>query len=277
MRKTATFAVSGALVVVLASALAGCSPTPPPVTSAPGVQESAPSTINGNADPGAADPQLLADVIDYAFPVGGNQMLRTMRMMRATSSIGAVDCGGEPFENLNYTGDRLDQLLYPDLDLIREKGMSNEPGPRPAGTRVGDDSCRYKSLPSLNKVIDLNFGIWSDATREVWNRDDIQAEVSKAGVCLEKKTGWSLVKAGATKAEYFFIKADSAVVSAANLSEEKSYKVGMKYSRIFADCMDDYSAAMRAALQAKRPVAVEQNRELLTSLAQELSAAGYVP
>jgi len=202
-------------------------------------------------------------------------MVRMMRVARATSSIVAVDCGGKPFENLDYTGDRFDQPMYPDLDLIREKGLV-EAGKPPAGLRYGgDDPCRRKSLPSDEKVVDLSVGYWTDVTRAAWNQDDVQAKVLQAGTCLENKTGWDLAHPGVSKVEWFFPKVDTANVGYGKADWHD--KVIMKYSRIFVDCAGGYAAAMQAALEAKRPEAVERNRELLTRLAQELAVAGYVP
>jgi hypothetical protein len=224
------------------------------------------------------DPQIMSDVIEWAFPVGGEGMRRTMRLARAVSSIQAVDCGGEPFANLDYTGDREDQMLYPDLELIKAKGLANEPGERPAGTRVGDDDpCRYKSLPSWPKVSDLTLGYWNDLTRKVLNRGLVQAELTSAGSCLEDTSGWSLVHRDVSKLEYFFVQVDKAVLEAGNVSDARAHETTMKYSVMFATCSADYAAVMQAGLEAERPDAIERNRELLTSLARELAQAGYVP
>lgn len=259
--------------VALLGALCGCSATP--LGASAGPSTAGPTASDGTT---VADPQIFSDVIDWAFPVGGNHMLRTMRLGRAVSSIQVVDCGGKPFENLDYTGDREDQMLYPDLDLIRQKGLTNGDGSRPSGTRMGDDKpCRDKSLPSWRKVFDLNVGYWDDATREVWNSSKTQNLLAATGKCLEEKSGWSLTHGNASKMEYFFVRVDSAAVQAANTSQKLADTVTMKYSIIFAECAGDYASAMQTGLEERRPAAVERNRELLTSLAKELAVAGYVP
>lgn len=169
-------------------------------------------------------------------------------------------------------------MLYPDLGLIRSEGLANQTGPRPAGTRIGDDSpCRYRSLPSWRKVFDLNLGDWQDLTREVWNQTQTQELLTSAGRCLEQQTGWNLAHSDVSKLEYFFVKVDDAAVRASNTSEQAADRVTMKYSVIFADCAADYAAVMQAGLEKKRPAAVERNRELLTAMARELAQAGYVP
>ena len=258
------------------SLIAGCTAVAPVSVSGPSSSSST-STQQGTAS-SSVDPQIMRDVIEWAFPVGGDGMLRTMRLARAVSSIQAVDCGGEPFANLDYTGDREDQMLYPDLALIQAKGLANETGERPAGTRVGnDDPCRYKSLPSWPKVSDLTLGYWNDLTREVLNRGPVQAELTSAGRCLEDATGWNLVHRDVSKLEYFFVEVDKAVLEAGDVSDVRAHETTMKYSTIFATCAADYATAMQSGLEAERPGAIERNRELLTSLARELAKAGYVP
>jgi hypothetical protein len=248
-----------ALAAVLCG-LSACAAPPPAAPVASAVQ---------------VDPQVMSDVIDWAFPLGGSGMLRNMRVGRWVSSIQAVDCGGKPFENLDYTNDRLDQAMYPDLSLIREKGLS-ESGPRPAGERVGEEiACRYKSLPSWNKVFNLSVDYWRDRSYEALDEPTVKVKLDSAGTCLEGRTGWNLTHANASKLEYFFVKVDGVDAQAAN--EEASRDLSRRYSTIFAECSEAYSTAMQAALEAKRPAAIERNRELLTTFAGELAQAGYVP
>lgn len=215
----------------------------------------------------AIDPQIMSDVIDFAFPVGGDGMLRNMRLYRAIASIQTVDCGGKPLKEWDYTGDRVDQLMYPDLDLIRQKGLV-ELGKAPDDHIYGGmDSCRDKSLPSALKVVALG-GYWNGISEEVWNRPAVQSEVVAAGKCLEQKVGKKLGSSATSKLGQFFGVVDNAKRTASNVK---------RYSGYYADCLVDYSAAMRAALKTERVGAVEKNKDVLISLAKELTAAGYVP
>lgn len=255
-------------VDLLVALLAGCSALPGPAGQGPGA-----STRSTN---GAADPQILSDVVDWAFPAPGDSMLRSMRLSRAIDSIQAVDCGGKPFADLDYTGEREDQSLYPDVALIRSKGLT-ESGPAPEGTKVGQDKpCRYQSLPRWQQAYNLQFA-WEDGpVRTAVNSDALRPVVTSTGECLAAKTGWSLTGPGG-RLNQFFIELDNHVVTAANTSDQAATQVTMKYSAIYADCAGSYADQLRKALLSKRPAEVERNRELLVTMAQDLARAGYVP
>lgn len=226
----------------------------------------------------AVDPQVLADVIEWTYPVPGETVRRSLRVARAINSIQTVDCGGEPFVDLDYTGDRIDQALFPDLELIQEKGLtetSTDSQPEPVGS---DLPCRRKSLPQWQDVDELS-GAWvNDQVRQAFNTDPVAPLVVDAGACLAQKSGLPLGKVGGSSLlELYFVEVDSAAVEASNISDEAAEATRRKYAAIFVECLGDYAATMRRELMAKRPAEVERNRELLTAMARGLTAAGYVP
>ncbi|MFT4216268.1 MAG: hypothetical protein QM619_03665 [Micropruina sp.] len=221
------------------------------------------------------DPQILSDVVDWTFPVPGPSMRRYLRVQRSVNSIQAVDCGGTAFDDLDYTGERIDQVLFPDVELIRQKGLA-EAGTPPNGDKVGDDlPCRTTSLPRWQQVFELETG-WEDTVRSVYQSNPVQPRVRQAGRCLSRQTGWVLDGAG-DALQRFFVQLDNRAVRAANTSEEAADRIVGKYSAVYADCVGDYAEALRAELLARRPAQIERNRELLTAMAGDLAAAGYVP
>ena len=212
------------------------------------------------------DRQIMADVVDFAFPVGGPSMLRQMRVEQAIFSIQADDCGGKYRFDPDYTGARLDQLRYPYLDLIEQKGFS-EPEPAFGDRYDSRAACASKSLPSWPSVLRLS-PEWDQVTTKVWNRPAIQTALTAAGKCLESKTGRQLGATGAAKVEGFFGLLERIDLTAQGLKN---------YAGYYVTCMADYSAAMQVALQAEASAAFAKHKDVLVAFAQELEDAGYVP
>lgn len=216
-----------------------------------------------------ADPQTLSDVVDGAFFVPGPNMIRAMRVFRASGSIQAVDCGGAAFENIDYTGDRFDQALFPDLQLIEDKNLV-EAGPFPSGDRVGSrDACRYARLPSEGEWYALQDS-WLGVVYAL-KASPLMVEVTRtAGTCLAEKSGLAIDRAD--PAASFLSEANGVAVSGSDWDADIR-----RFSKIYAECMKPYVDVFRAALLDKRPEYVERNRELLERFAAELESAGYVP
>ena len=236
------------------------------LTAGPGVPDALtgkPTVVTNSYD---VDPQILADVVSYAFPTGGPSILRQMRVEQAVFSIQADDCGGKYRFDPDYTGSRTDQVRLPYLDLIAEKGFS-EPEPDFGDRYDSREACASRSLPSLLSVLRLGTE-WDQVVTEVWNRPAIQATLTPAGQCLESKTGRHLGTTGAEKVEGFF-----GLLTRIDLTAE-----GMKlHAGYYATCMADYSAAMQVALRVEAGKSFAANRDVLVKFAQELEAAGYVP
>jgi hypothetical protein len=223
---------------------------------------------------GVVDPQILSDVIDGALFVPGESMLRAMRVLRASASIRAVDCGGEPFENLDYTGDRFDQAMFPYLKLIAEKGLV-ESGEKPKGIRNGsEDECLQRSLPSYQDWRDLYF-TWNDVVREKYSSNDLVPVLKRQAVCLREKSG---LRVDDNDPAGRYLGSVDYEASGPNIKNEKDWQVFLnKQTNIYVNCTSEYEIVFKARLLELRPAFIEKNREVLTKFAQELSDAGYVP
>ena len=235
---------AGACVVLLSVVLASCSPggsarslgpAPSGTAMTPGGSDGSGSSL------GVVDPQVLSDVIDGTFYVPGDAMVRAMRVSRAISSIVAVDCGGEPFENLDFTGDRFDQAYYPDLALIAAKNLV-ESGPKPAGDRVGADTpCRYKSLPLEGDWLALNMS-WDDVTRAELLSDQMLPVLESTAACLSQKSGFKITSSDPTVRYLNAVDNDLS-------GDGTDWDTGMaKYSQIYVACTADYASTLRTLL-----------------------------
>ncbi|MDR1432433.1 MAG: hypothetical protein LBI99_09985 [Propionibacteriaceae bacterium] len=260
----------GLAVFVGCFALGGCvaSPETGPVTS-PGAGQVS------EVDPsGVVDPQILSDAIDGALFVPGESMIRAMRVLRAGASIRAVDCGGEPFENLDYTGDRFDQAVFPYLKLIADKGLV-EHGEKPKGVRNGSgDECLLRSLPSFEDWMKLDFA-WEDIVREEYHSNDLAQVLKRQAICLREKSG---LKVDDDEPAARYMNSVDFAASSLDTDDHKEVEAFIdRHSDIYVECTSEYETVFRERLLELRPAFIEKNRELLTKFALELSDAGYVP
>lgn len=245
------------LTVLVGFMTAGCSSAPPDGTADEQSAESPPTS--------RVDPQIMADVIDGAFLVPGSGIRRSMRVESFLTSIGVVECGGEPIP-IDFTGDRPDQSLYPDLELIRERGFA-ETGPSYRDTLSVDCAeIAPDSIQSWTPWRNLLFE-WSDATLEVQEKSKaLEAEGEVMARCLRDRTGLAFDELGT-----FLLAVDNAHIEGASDSE----MLGL--AAAYADCGKPYFETLANELKAERKAQVERNRETLTRFAIEIADAGYVP
>jgi hypothetical protein len=237
------------------------------------------------------DPQVFSDAVDGVFMLPGDSKARTRRVIAAITSIGNVDCGGQPFPDLDGTFDRFDQGLYPDLKLIAEKGLSDdgpdyrslylvpEYGQIPAN---GDLSqrCQVKSLPSLDAWNDLMVD-WGTVTDEVVTSAEMAPVNKSTKECLASKSGIDIdegIPNESVPTSRYVLKVDGAMMRSSATPGDETWKAAEKrYSDIYVECAGDYVNKMIELLTPKRDELVERNRELFNQFASELTAAGYLP
>ncbi|WP_377321255.1 hypothetical protein ACFJIY_19160 [Pimelobacter simplex] len=239
--------------------LAGCSAGAP----GPSADESAGADARF-----AGDPQVLQDVIDASFTLPGRAQLRRIRVERFVRGWGIERCGGQA-PPLEGTADRFEQGLYPDLGLIRRKGLS-EPVEK---IDYGREECQVgdeigKRMSSFWDWAKLAIP-WDEVTQTlVQDESLVPVKVSMAS-CLRARTG--LEVSDEDPAISYMGSVNKAVVSDSSLTRM------MDLSVAFADCGEDYYAALRTLLEKKRPALIERHREVLEKFAAELVELGYVP
>ncbi|WP_418063852.1 hypothetical protein [Pimelobacter simplex] len=239
--------------------LAGCS------AGAPGPSEDEPAGADARF---AGDPQVLQDVIDASFTVPGRAQLRRIRVERFVRGWGIDRCGGKA-PPLDGTADRFEQGLYPDLGLIRRKGLS-EPVEK---IDYGREDCQVgdeigKRMSAFWDWAKLAIP-WDEVTQTlVQDESLVPVKVSMAS-CLRGRTG--LEVSDEDPAISYMGSVNKAVVSDSSLARM------MDLSVAFADCGEDYYAALRRLLEKKRPALIERHREVLEKFATELVELGYVP
>jgi hypothetical protein len=216
------------------------------------------------------DPQILQDVVEAAYMVPGPRVRRAMRVNNFLRGVGLAECGGGPVP-IDGTYDRYSQDLYPDLELIRERGFTE--------TEQGyelpeDDVCpdfapdSIASWPRWYRLI----GDWTDLAYSLRDQDPgVAAEEPEMARCLRERTGLRFEEHDPTT----FIRA----MMVANVDGGAS--VGAPEHRAwataYADCGAGYFGALADALLAERDAFVERNREVLTEFARDIAEAGYVP
>jgi hypothetical protein len=212
------------------------------------------------------DPQILSDVVEGAFPVPGRSQLRTIRVQRAALGLPNAACGGENFADVAATDMRFDQAHYADLELIAEKGLTEERQPKP---KLVDEACRAAKSPSERvwRALDVP---WAEVTRTATQSAPVVATHARTAACLRRQAGLTVDESDPVGS--YLSSVDGALAQAADFTATRR-----RFSAAFATCAKDYFAAMRAQLLAARPALVERNRELLERYAAELAALGYVP
>ncbi|MFT4215889.1 MAG: hypothetical protein QM619_01710 [Micropruina sp.] len=279
----------------MATFTAGCASTILTSASAPESAGSSTSELPSPSSDGSpvVDPQIMSDVIDLAFFLPGPSMRRAMRLQRAKVSIEARDCGLAPYKDLDYTGDRYDQAMFPDLELIAENNLveteeedagGKEPdfgsvdpkrtaSPRPDGVLIGDVPCRYKSLPSWRKASSDLSSIWTDVALEVLSSPQMQGVKRATAKCLRENSG---LKASDDDPTGSWMRSVDYYLSGLG-TDAQWQRDETRLSKVFVQCAGDFATQFKGLLEPRRVQAVERNRELLEQFARELSAAGYVP
>lgn len=245
---------AGALI----GALGACSaPTPVPEPSATSV----------------VDPQVMQDVVESVFPAPGDGVLRAIRLTQFARQNGIQKCGGEPGP-LDSAANRPNQALFPNLNLIRERGFAEHEYIQDEDRRLEGTRPNCNLLPDVPRAED-----WHNA-QAAWERDVVSAaEADKAlaplkapmAQCLSDRVGkqidpempaWSFLKL-----------ADVEMLS----TDDWNSRGEQVWANAYADCGKDYFARFGEVLMKQRPALIERNRELLAEFAAGLVKAGYVP
>ncbi|KAB2811905.1 hypothetical protein F9L07_08685 [Pimelobacter simplex] len=254
-------AARGVLALVCGLLLtAGCS------SVGPGPSPDEPTGAGSRVATG--DPQVLQDVVDSVFTLPGRAQLRRMRVNRFVHNWGLERCGGKP-PPLDGTSDRYEQGLYPDLDLIREKGFI-EPDEK---FTYGREECQIgdvvaQRMPTFRDWLGLTVP-WDEITQSVLQDESLIPVKATMATCLRVRT--RLEVSDEDPALSYMGSVNKAVL------EDYSTQKIMKYSVPFADCGEDYYATLARLLEKKRPALIERHREVLEKFAAELVEVGYVP
>jgi hypothetical protein len=242
--------------------VAGCTTAPAP-TSAP-----------------AVDPQVLQDVIEASFMVPGDGVRRAMRVREFNRQAGIRKCGGQPTRSLDTTANRWDQSLFPDLELIREKGFGGDQKEEASDAGLDDKALESISQECKNLFPPIpDFETWF-ALQGVWYDTVLSQLQAPAMVPLKKPMAtWLTDRTGLKVAQDDPARFYLAVLTKRwlALSKEDWEAQRSTYVDAFIDCGQEYYDTLTKLLLPERDKMVEQNREVLTSFAIHLVEAGYVP
>jgi hypothetical protein len=228
----------------------------------------------------AVDPQVLQDVIDASFMVPGDGVRRAMRVREFNHQAGIRKCGGQLTRSLDTTANRWQQNLFPDLELIREKGFGGDQKEEASDTRQDDKAlesisqeCKnlFAPIPDFETWFALQ-GVWYDTVLSQLQAPAMVPLKKPMAICLTDRSG---LKVGVDDPPTRYLAALTKRWLA--LSKEDWEAQKQAYSDAFVDCGRGYYETLTKLLLPERDKLVEQNREVLTSFAIHLVEAGYVP
>lgn len=216
------------------------------------------------------DPQVLHDVIDATLMVPGPEMIRAMRVQQFSRNQGFEQCGGTPGP-IDSTAGRFDQSTYAYLDLIREKGFTEDAAGWEEDERLAElpDSCDF--LPNLAGWSDaqsISFA-WSDVAFDAKQDETVRSHLANVAECLESRTGLDIDESNP-------INSYLGAADIQNLSDNPTVS-NEDAATTYADCAQPYFDELRAVLLERRDDVVERHREALETYARSLVEAGYVP
>jgi hypothetical protein len=215
------------------------------------------------------DAQVLQDVVDATFNVPGPEMLRAMRVQEFDRNRGIVECGGTS-ASIDGTSNRIDQGRFPFLELIRERGFTEQKAAEADDRRLESlehDCDLDPDLPSFRAWYVLDQP-WRDVVDGVEHGRAVESLKAPMAQCLRERTGVEVDPGDPTT---FLRAVNLAMATDATPSQLKRYAVA------YSDCGQPYFDKVRTLLLKKRAAFVERNRELSEKFAHELVAAGYVP
>lgn len=209
--------------------------------------------------------RVLADVVAATYPIPGSEIRRGMRIKAFMRGLAIKQCGGTP-DPVDSTADRYAQDLFPDLDLIRNRGFSESTD---AAESV-DPDCALLPRQVRAYVAWMDQGAkWQDLAAGIQRTSRALAvQKPRMAACLRSRTGLHVTEKDPTNFLYSVNKADQDGASRAKY---------MAWSAAYAACGRAYFAELGSQLAQRRPDLVRQNRELLTTLAAEVVDAGYTP
>lgn len=261
-RSAARIALLAALVV------AACSACSSPGGDTPGKTE---ATHSETSLPGAVEPQVLQDVISAAFEVPGKDMRRAMRLLQFMRNLGIQECGGEPGP-ADGTYNREDQSRFPDLELIRKKGFTEQKAVEAEDKRLeglnADCQELEPDLPHYNgwrQAVDS----WIEPVIAAGQSASVQDQKPALASCLTRKSGATIAVADPVNEFLKLVNTENAKGSGQSRLADLAV--------FYADCAEGYFTALREELDKSRPQFIDRNRETLDDFAAELVAAGYVP
>ena len=262
--------------------VSGCSSDASTSSGKPGESKIA-GASTGPAE--AVDPQVLDDVAATVFPAPGPSVRRMMRVSTFMTDFIETTCGSTERRSIDRTVERAEQQVFPDLELIRTKGLveidprADREGniPPPPGFRQGCDARSkgnlFERVPSRLPAMNLREP-WRDVVATVEQDPSVVALKAPFAQCLRNGTkGTGMVISSEDPAPTFLTQSDLAWVRGKLTKRENERLI----PRLYVKCGTAYFARTQALLEAQRPAMIERNRELLERFARELVAIGYVP
>lgn len=193
-----------------------------------------------------------------------------MRVNAFSLGLAIEKCGGTP-PPIEMTSDRFAQDLFPDLDLIAQKGFNDEVDERDKALATVGPDCQ-DLLPGLAAYEDWRdlFHDWTVLAETTQAESTaLAATKAHAAACLRDRSGLTVDDADPTT----YLRSVNIEMSADGTTRADS----LRYASIYAECTRGYFNTMGSELAKRRSQLVERNRELLERFARELAGAGYVP
>lgn len=216
------------------------------------------------------DPQVLQDVIDATFMVPGSDMLRAMRVAEFGRQRAIEECGGRP-GSIDSTAGRMDQSRFPDLDLIRRRGFTEQSAVEAEdeqldslGDGCGDLAPDFAAFSDWSQLR----APWMDIFETVVQDPSLTHLKSAMATCLSERTG---IRVDPEDPTGYLRAVNSASAGGASSTEMRAYATA------YADCGAPYFERLGTLLSAERPAMVEHHREVLERYAAEIAEAGYAP
>ncbi|MBM9459728.1 hypothetical protein JK386_07415 [Nocardioides sp. zg-536] len=201
----------------------------------------------------------------------GPEMRRAIRLQQFLRDKAIQECGGQP-GSIDATYNREDQSRFPDLDLIRERGLMEQRAVEQEDQRleVLDADCPdlVPDIALYDPWVQVQDS-WYDVVVSAEQSDPVQAEKPQLADCLASKAKVRI--AVADPINEYLQAVNEEVARGVSQARER------KLSTAYAACARSYFAALRAELLKSRPDAIDRNREALSGFAAEVVAAGYVP
>lgn len=248
-----------ALLLAVGILLSGCEGQRPSSSSGHGA--------GGRSEAEPAGRRILGDVIAATYPVPGAGVRHGMRVHAFLQGIGLKECGVEP-RPVDSTADRVSQDLYPDLALIRKRGLAEfDEDPR---DHLSPDCVELAPDSITSWAAWFRLGAeWQDLAYRVREQsEDVRAQRQPMAECLRRRTGLPVPDLEPTS---FLAEVNDA--DASGITEHQY----LQFSRAYADCGQRYFSSIRVELEKERPVFVDRNLAILQRLADEIVAAGYLP
>lgn len=186
-------------------------------------------------------------------------------------------CGGPG--SLMAEGERFDQALFPDFDLIAREGLGGGPETEPEPeVKPADEGCLASTLPELFEA-DKVFSEWMEAVvYPTWERGDVVRSASRSATCLTETMGWDDPD---VSLDNFLAMVTGVATQWSDLSwEEQSPRLAeldREASAALATCAKDTYEMFSSLLEEQRGPFLERHDETIAAAARALDEAGYAP